>query len=205
MESGRLKRGIESVYTRFLSRDSHPFVYLALEIEPSRVDVNVHPTKREVNFLYEDEIIQCICDDFTKLLSSFDSARSFKTHAMVPQMPKTPSNTVVKPYVKHMVRTDDKAQTLTAMLKRYNAGDERPAASDGQEGAPVAAPAKRTYQDICLTSVLDLREEVNEAVQVQSTEVIAHHTFVGIVDPTRGLAAIQHSVNLYLIDYLAAR
>ena len=48
VESSNIKRSIEHVYTSLLPKGSYPFVYLSLEINPRNVDVNVHPTKREV-------------------------------------------------------------------------------------------------------------------------------------------------------------
>jgi DNA mismatch repair protein MLH1 len=44
-----LKKMIENVYITLLPKGSHPFIYLSLEINPQNVDVNVHPTKREVS------------------------------------------------------------------------------------------------------------------------------------------------------------
>ncbi|MDD5677660.1 MAG: DNA mismatch repair endonuclease MutL [Kiritimatiellae bacterium] len=44
--SGAIREGYHTV----LPRDRYPVVFLFLELDPSLVDVNVHPTKREVRF-----------------------------------------------------------------------------------------------------------------------------------------------------------
>lgn len=43
-----LKKGIEGVYEAYLPKNTHPFVFLSLDLAPQNVDVNVHPTKQEV-------------------------------------------------------------------------------------------------------------------------------------------------------------
>ena len=58
VESTALKKAIEMVYGAYLPKGTYPFVYLSLEIAPENVDVNVHPTKHEVHFLHQDEIIE---------------------------------------------------------------------------------------------------------------------------------------------------
>ena len=57
VESSALKKTIELVYAAYLPKGTHPFVYLSLEITPENIDVNVHPTKQEVIFLHQDDII----------------------------------------------------------------------------------------------------------------------------------------------------
>jgi DNA mismatch repair protein MutL len=47
-------------YGSFLAKGHHPRYVLFLEVDPQRVDVNVHPTKREVRFADQDLIHQAI-------------------------------------------------------------------------------------------------------------------------------------------------
>lgn len=49
----------------------------------TNIDVNVHPTKREVHFLYEDEIIDAIQRCFQALLRNANESRSFETQTLL--------------------------------------------------------------------------------------------------------------------------
>ncbi|SER44662.1 DNA mismatch repair endonuclease MutL [Neolewinella agarilytica] len=53
IKSSYLHHAVSSAYDDLLSKDSYPFYVIYLEIDPSRIDVNVHPTKQEIKF--EDE------------------------------------------------------------------------------------------------------------------------------------------------------
>lgn len=74
-----LKKSIEALYTAFLPKGTHPFVYLSLTVKSENVDVNVHPTKQQVHFLYEDFIVEKISDDFSACLAKNNSSRTFLT------------------------------------------------------------------------------------------------------------------------------
>jgi DNA mismatch repair protein MutL len=45
-----LRHSVYEAYETLLMRGRHPVVYLFLDLDPALVDVNVHPTKREVRF-----------------------------------------------------------------------------------------------------------------------------------------------------------
>lgn len=79
-----LKRALTSTINHFLPKGHKSFIYLSLMISPQNVDVNVHPTKREVRFLYEDEIIDKICMSVQEQFSKIDSSRSFPTQSFLP-------------------------------------------------------------------------------------------------------------------------
>ncbi|KAI5463438.1 hypothetical protein BGZ63DRAFT_422791 [Mariannaea sp. PMI_226] len=222
VESTHIKKALEQMYVNFLPKQGHPFIYLNLEIDPARVDVNVHPTKREVHFLNEDEIIQAICEHIESKLAAVDTSRTFMTQTLLPGVKPpvesplpdsdaTPSRGT--PLTKRprrnsndLVRTDTAERKITSMFSRSTAA-QSPASVDRAE-QPVAVPEKIDYELVdkesvtCrLSSIKELRAEVREEMHNELTEIFASHTFVGIVDDQRRLAAIQGGVKLYLVDY----
>ncbi|PQE03807.1 hypothetical protein CJF30_00006499 [Rutstroemia sp. NJR-2017a BBW] len=206
------------------STGGHPFTYLNLEIEPHRLDVNVHPTKREVNFLNEDEIIEKICSDIRLKLADVDKSRNFMTQTLLPgaaplvadtQNPDTARSaekprTTTRPYENNLVRTDAKLRKITSMLppsasKPTGTQDSTPAAS-GTTAGSNSQDMEYSHSDrepiTCrLMTVKELRGEVRSSMHNELTEIFATHTFVGIVDERRRLAAIQAGVKLFLVDY----
>ncbi len=55
IKSSYLNHAVMTAYQDILPKDSFPFYVLFLEINPEKIDVNVHPTKQEIKF--EDERI----------------------------------------------------------------------------------------------------------------------------------------------------
>jgi len=50
IKSPYLHHAVSTAYDQLIAKDAFPFYVLFLEIDPARVDVNVHPTKQEVKF-----------------------------------------------------------------------------------------------------------------------------------------------------------
>ncbi len=53
IKSGYLNHAIMTAYEDLLPKDTFPLYVIFLEIDPARIDINVHPTKQEIKF--EDE------------------------------------------------------------------------------------------------------------------------------------------------------
>ncbi len=50
VKSAYLQHAVTTAYGPLIPKDAYPFYVLFLEVDPARVDVNVHPTKQEVKF-----------------------------------------------------------------------------------------------------------------------------------------------------------
>ena len=212
VESTAIKKAIEQTYSTFLPKGGHPFIYLSLDIDPKRVDVNVHPTKREVNFLNEDEIIESICQVINVKLTSVDTSRTFATQALLPgartplvstpnkqpdlrkPVQKQPSSGTPKPLESNFVRTDPSVRKITSMISHTGGGPSRPPLV-----TYTVSPRETTH---CrLTTIKELRRAVRGSMHSSLTEILASHTYIGLVDPFRRIAAIQGGVKLFLVDY----
>ena len=53
---GQLAYVLEEAYHTLLMKGRHPLAILHVDVEPGAVDVNVHPTKSEVKFLYQSQV-----------------------------------------------------------------------------------------------------------------------------------------------------
>lgn len=60
IRSNYLHHAVNSAYEGLISADQHPFYVLFLEIDPSHIDINVHPTKTEIKFDDEKTIYSVV-------------------------------------------------------------------------------------------------------------------------------------------------
>ncbi|CEL63269.1 DNA mismatch repair protein Mlh1 OS=Mus musculus GN=Mlh1 PE=2 SV=2 [Rhizoctonia solani AG-1 IB] len=303
VESRRIQRGIEAVYSTIMPKGAHPFVYLSLEIDPKHVDVNVHPTKREVHFLNEDVIVETISDAIQEKLAVQSSHRTFKYQTLTPitdanskiSFPKASTSTKAskarlasalsddedeessraasvtpapkqppKSLPQHLVRTSLRDRTLDSMFAT-SSGSSSPAQTnhktarqlasssalsddpsttksvgslvksssksssskeqtlgeglneddvlrdsianmvmndrDQEEDAPsiVNIPESECF----LTSVLELRQQIQDDKHSRLTDILRNSKFVGMVDVTSTRSLFQHELKLYLVNHSA--
>ncbi|XP_044531474.1 DNA mismatch repair protein Mlh1 [Gracilinanus agilis] len=164
VESSALRKAVESVYAAYLPKNTHPFLYLSLEIAPQNVDVNVHPTKHEVHFLHEDSILERVQQHIEGRLLGANSSRTYFTQTLLPGIagpvpegaksaagalapPQGPSDRV---YAQHMVRTDSREQKLDAFLQPVSraSAEHPPAPSPERRTAPGAAQPDEEMEEL---------------------------------------------------------
>lgn len=181
VESSSLKKALEAVYSAYLPKNTHPFLYLSLEIVPQNVDVNVHPTKHEVHFLHEDAVIESVQNHVESKLLGSNSSRTYFTQTLLPGLPvsdvtevKSTSEPCDRVYAHQMVRTDHRVQKLDAFLKPREPTRDKPSLepSDSERPStsredpnmslpdPVQDPDLMTRNDFSESDLLQAVEEV---------------------------------------------
>lgn len=66
-----LHHAVNGAYEGLLEKDKHPLYILFLELNPARIDVNVHPTKTEIKFEDERAIYSIVKSVVRKALGQF--------------------------------------------------------------------------------------------------------------------------------------
>lgn len=90
------QKAIDTAYKSLIANGKYPFVVLNLELPPADVDVNVHPTKKEVRYKNTNQVFNFIFASIQAGLTNYiehQSARSFDPQSYTPQ-PVQQSNVV---------------------------------------------------------------------------------------------------------------
>ena len=104
-----LHHAIENAFMEMIPKDSFPGYFLNIEVDPSDIDINIHPTKTEVNFL-DVKLVYAILhaavrkaigqhnlspmidfDESADLNNDFGKAMSMSTSLAIPNIPIDPN------------------------------------------------------------------------------------------------------------------
>ncbi|MBQ8721900.1 MAG: DNA mismatch repair endonuclease MutL [Paludibacteraceae bacterium] len=106
------RRAVMQAYERMISAEDAPQFFLNLEVDPSTIDVNIHPTKTEIKFENEREIWSIISIAVKEALGKFNVAPSIDFDTtdsidipvaggsgnVIPEMPKVTFNPNYNPF-----------------------------------------------------------------------------------------------------------
>ncbi|KAG8442716.1 hypothetical protein GDO86_011495 [Hymenochirus boettgeri] len=194
VESTALKKAIETVYAAYLPKNTHPFIYLSLDIAPQNLDVNVHPTKHEVHFLHEDSIIERVQQHIESKLLGSNSSRMYYTQTLLPgasissvevTKPTVPSASQKpndKIYAHQMVRTDSKEQKLDAFLQPLHKSQLSCQVSDAVE-VQEGISGDTEMEESCDTELLNILEDVSNTEKSDERKEVGEST--NIIQPRK--------------------
>lgn len=158
-----LKKVLESQYRQVAGKAVKPWMYISLQIDPHHVDVNIHPTKSEVRFLYQDEIIASVADALLKELVKANEGKTFTSSQVLAtqesflyEKPSTPGKTTPSSPWSN-VRNDSRDQKINSFFNtqqsvesEYDSPYVSKAQPESENDSPYVSKAqsKRSYSEI---------------------------------------------------------
>ncbi|XP_020538956.1 DNA mismatch repair protein MLH1 isoform X2 [Jatropha curcas] len=212
VECTGLKRAIEIVYAATLPKASKPFVYMSIVLPPEHVDVNVHPTKREVSLLNQEIIVEKIQLAVESKLRSSNEAKTFheQTVDTSPSCPlgmskdlnvdSAPSGS--KPQkipVNKMVRTD--VSDPAGRLHAYFEAKPRHRLENNSSLTAVRSSIRQRRnpkETADLTSIQELINDVEHNCHSGLLDIVRQCTYIGMADDI--FVVLQHNTHLYLAN-----
>jgi len=89
VKSPSINHGIYDGYGTFLGKGQHPVFFLNLRIDPTEIDVNVHPAKTEIRFRNNQLVHTILVDQISSALKDCASRRFFGREHSHSQMSRT--------------------------------------------------------------------------------------------------------------------
>lgn len=169
IRSPYLNHAVMSAYQEMIPADSFPMYVLFIDLDPTQVDVNVHPTKQEIKFEDEKIIYAFVQAAVKHALAQFSITPTldFDLDASIQQLPSiqqpfteekkaaASSGTIFKGFTqKHQAHFIEKSGTQTSNWKEFYAppGETETPAPDV---LPPAQPAALAAADVEISQLLN--------------------------------------------------
>lgn len=124
IKSNLVSKALEEGYKSYLMQHKYPFCVLMMEVEPSRVDVNVHPAKMEVRFTEEMKVYAFLAEAVKAVLDA---------HEMIPEIAltepekKEEKEKALEPFQK--AREQSRTESIKSILPVSSEIKEKPKAT----------------------------------------------------------------------------
>ena len=187
-----VSEALEAAYDGFLMQHRFPFAVLKIDIEPSRIDVNIHPKKEEIRFSDTEAVTACVYRAVRQALQGKELIPEITLAKTEREMPKKPEFRA-EPFEQKFAQRQASSETFPKDMRK----ETIPLRRD-----PVREAFGEKEQEI-------IREALSEAkgpepVQLSFLDTAAkpYYRYLGQFFNTYCL--IEYNDSLYMIDQHAA-
>ncbi|PHT88228.1 DNA mismatch repair protein MLH1 [Capsicum annuum] len=213
VDCGALKRAIEIVYTATLPKASKPFIYMSIILPPEHVDVNIHPTKREVSLLNQEFVIERIQSVVESKLRSSNESRTFQEQTL--EFSSSSPMATIKDSTKDLSPSGIKSQKVPHKMVRTDTLDPSGRLHAYMQMKPPSISERGSFlssvrssirqrrnpsETADLTSIQELVNEIDNDCHPGLLDVVRHCTYAGMADGI--FALLQHNTLLYLVNVI---
>ncbi|MCX6331157.1 MAG: DNA mismatch repair endonuclease MutL [Bacteroidetes bacterium] len=186
IKSAYLHHAVANAFEGLLPKDSYPSYILYIDVDPSQIDINVHPTKQEIKF-EDDKIIYAFVQAAVKhALAQFSIAPSldFSLDADIQQL-----DAIQKPF------TADKIQGATSHSLYAGFTQKNQA-----HFIPKSEKGGNSDLENFFTTIPSSNSQANEMgeMQVSPDSYIVKSSSMGLYKEEEGLSVIEDAVLLQL-------
>jgi len=204
VENRTLHFGLLEGYHNSLMKGRYPVAILFLEMDPSGVDVNIHPAKREVRFHDDFTIRHFVVKSVQEALGKFSGAPATKFTFAGPSATSAPASEI--PNGTYRTDTTNKANVSD---KSYPAQESDKPHFQPEPQIPVAAPSldqERETEPLALQPTLALPEEaLPQRIAPRPEPLITNRLGLHVIGCIAQLYLVAESPEgLVLIDQHAA-
>ena len=125
VKSPAINHGIYGGYGTFLGKGQHPVFFLNLKIDPTEIDVNVHPAKTEIRFRNSQLVHTILLDQISRALKDGASRRFFGREHSHSQMSRTEISGQIELPMEEALTLESQYSGMTFPKKKKRATESR--------------------------------------------------------------------------------
>ena len=125
VKSPAVNHGIYGGYGTFLGKGQHPVFFLNLKIDPTEIDVNVHPAKTEIRFRNSQLVHTILVDQISRALKDGASRRFFGREHSHSQMSRTEISGQIELPMEEALTLESQYSGMTFPKRRKRATESR--------------------------------------------------------------------------------
>eukprot|EP00835_Amoeboradix_gromovi_P001862 NODE_95_length_21460_cov_0.300220.p1 type:complete len:685 gc:universal NODE_95_length_21460_cov_0.300220:4054-2000(-) len=154
VHSSVFKKLILGYFETYLPKGKYPFCYLSLNLKSQIIDVNVHPSKKEVVISCEDKIVELLNEILENKIKTVDQSRPFQVKVL--DSATTLSQSVLAP-IEQETNNVLRKRDFKDLLDKYS--------NKKQKIIPPNQLRRTTSRDVKLTSFFSLNNSISSSTR----------------------------------------